>query len=444
MTVSAFKIITWGCQMNEDDSDQMTNILLDYGYKSVDDENDADIIILNTCSVRDKPEQKVRTKLGELRSLKEKNQNLIIAVCGCMAQRAGSSICKNAPFVDIIMGTADLLKLPSLIKQAKTGAKRITSIEMPKFDSSNGTSHIRRTIGNVSLKAFVPIMYGCNNYCTYCIVPYTRGPERSRLPDDIIDEITQLTANGCKEIMLVGQNVNSYGKTLDKPIDFADLLYRINDIPMLERIRFMTSHPKDLSDRLIDAIAELPAVCEQLHLPIQSGDDEILQKMGRKYTVDHYIELIQKLRSKVHGIGITTDIMVGFPGETNNHYLNTIKTVEDIKFDGAFMFAFNKRPGTKATEMQNQIDAKEKNERLRNLIAVQNEITAAKNRQIVGDTVEVLAENTSGKDSKLIMGYSRANKLVMFPYEPNIIGKLVNIHTVEAHTWGFTGELVRK
>ncbi|MHB1457915.1 MAG: tRNA (N6-isopentenyl adenosine(37)-C2)-methylthiotransferase MiaB [Armatimonadota bacterium] len=436
-------IITWGCQMNEDDSSQMSNLMEQTGYRQTYIESEADVIILNTCSVRAKPEQKLRSKLGELRPLKEQNPDLIIGVCGCMAQREGKALRRTAPFIDIIMGTADITDIPNLIQQVKQGHRKITSLDMPDQSHDGGTSHISRVTGGAVLKAFVPVMYGCNNFCAYCVVPYARGPERSRLPEQIIDEISELVSKGCKEVTLVGQNVNSYGQTFDTPVDFSTLLAMVDAIPGLERIRFTTSHPKDLSGNLIDAMASLPKVCEHLHLPIQSGDDDILHIMGRKYTVERYISLIDELRRRIPDINITTDIMVGFPGETDEMFQNTLATVEKIRYDGAFMFAFNARPRTAAFSMENQIDAKTKNTRLRQLIALQNEMTHQKNIAHEGSVFDVLVEGQNDKDSKYMTGYTRGNKLVILPGNTDLLSQLVRIKAKKAHPWGFTGELVK-
>ena len=435
-------IITWGCQMNEDDSSQMSNLLEQMGYRQTNIESDADVIILNTCSVRAKPEQKVRSKLGELRPLKEQKPDLIIGVCGCMAQREGKALRQRAPFIDIIMGTADITELPNLIQQAKQGKRRITSVNMPDGNKNAGTSHISRTTENAALKAFVPVMYGCNNFCAYCVVPYARGPERSRLPEQIIDEITKLVSKGCKEVTLVGQNVNSYGLTFDMPVDFSTLLAMVNDIPGLERIRFTTSHPKDLSDSLIDAMTSLPKVCEHLHLPLQSGDNDVLRMMGRKYSVERYISLINKLMDRLPNINITTDIMVGFPGETEEMFMNTLAAVEKIQYDGAFMFAFNARPRTAAATMENHIDSKTKNTRLRQLIELQNKITYQKNIIHEGSVLEVLIEGLNEKNHESMTGYNRGNKLVILSADENLIGEIVHVRAEKAHPWGFSGELV--
>lgn len=451
----AFMIITWGCQMNEDDSQQMANLLRQMGYRQAMLAEEADIILLNTCSVREKPERKVMSKLGELKSLKKIKNNLIIGVCGCMAQRAGNEIVKRAPFVDIIIGTDQIFELPQLISKVRAGERPVFALDLPKRNGNIAFAKPKRVIGDIGLKHFVPIMYGCNNYCAYCVVPFTRGPERSRPIEDIVAEVQELTSHGCREVTLLGQNVNSYGKTQQKSdnlhqlqnntdslCDFPTLLGRLNEIEGLWRIRFTTSHPKDLSDRLIDAMARLPKVCEHLHLPIQAGDNRILHAMNRHYTVEHYISLVEKLRNAIPGIAITTDIMVGFPGETEEQFQNTLNAVRRIQFDGAFMFAFNPRPGTKAAELPNQIDNKTKQRRLLELINLQNQITLERNEKEVGQEFEVLVEGPSWKDESKLTGYTRTNKAVVFPGNPELSGRLVSIRAIKAHPWGFTGEIV--
>lgn len=442
----AFMIQTWGCQMNEDDSLQMESLLKQMGYRQTSDEGDADVIILNTCSVRERPEHKALTKLGELKPLKEENRHLIVIVCGCMAQRQGSDFLKRAPIVDIVLGTGNIPELPHLIEMIKGGARRLVAVDLPERDGSPKVAEAKRVVGEVGLKMFVPVMYGCNNFCAYCVVPFARGPERSRPPQEIVEEITELVDRGCREVTLVGQNVNSYGNTFaDKSVDFPALLEQVSGIEKLKRIRFMTSHPKDLSDRLIDAYVNLPKVCDHLHLPIQAGDDEILRRMGRGYTVEHYRSLVERMRSRVPGIALTTDIMVGFPGETAEQYRNTLAMVESIRFDAAFMFAYSARPGTAAAKMENQIDAATKRLRLNALIAVEAEISMEILQSAVGTTMEVMVEGESQKDRRRMTGYTRSNRTVHFIGGDGLRpGDLVNMRAIKAHPWGFTGELVEE
>ena len=440
----SYMILTWGCQMNEDDSQQMGNLLEQMGYRLTTDEEQADIILLNTCSVRAKPEQKVRSKLGELKRLKLKKPELIIGVCGCMAQREGKALLKSVPWVDLVLGTANIYDLPALIQEIKACGHRISALDI-QGGSSNGVAHIPRVTGSkVGLKAFVPVMYGCNNYCAYCIVPYVRGPERSRPAQEIVAEVETLVSCGCKEVTLIGQNVNSYGQTLSERVDFAELLRMVNDVPGLERIRFTTSHPKDLSNQLIEAMASLPKVCEHLHLPLQAGDNDILRRMGRRYTVEHYVSLVEKVRNAIPNIAITTDIMVGFPGETEEQFGNTLEVVRQIQFDGAFMFAFNPRPGTAAAGMEGQLEARTKLRRLNELIQLQNDITLNKMRAGVAQEFEVLVEGPSVKHSANLTGYTRTNKTTVFPGDPTLTGQLVTVRTISAHPWGYIAEIISK
>ncbi len=441
--------------MNEDDSRQMANLLGQMGYRAASDESDADVIMLNTCSVREKPEQKVRSKLGELRLLKEQKPHLIIGLCGCMAQREGLEFARRAPHVDMVVGTAGIPSIPGLIRRVQAGERPVYALDLPKRNGHVEPARPCRVTGEVGLKHFVPIMYGCDNYCAYCVVPYARGPERSRPAQDVVGEVTALVAGGCREVTLIGQNVNSYGRSSvvsgpssvvrgqqAEDVDFAGLLEKVNDVPQLERIRFTTSHPKDLSDRLIDAIADLPKVCEHLHLPMQAGDDDVLRAMRRGYSVKHYLDLVARVRERVPGIALTTDVMVGFPGETEEQFVNTLRAVEKVRFDSAFMFAFNPRPGTAAADMDGQLDSATKSRRLSELIELQNRVTLGINKPQVGEEFEVLVEGASEKDSSRLTGYTRTHKTVHFSGGPGLASKLVRVRAVSAHPWGFTGEPV--
>lgn len=448
--------------MNEDDSLQMANILLQMGYRYASRVEDADLILLNTCSVREKPERKVLSKLGELRELKSRKPHVLIGVCGCMAQRVGVGITKVAPHVDMVVGTDGIPQIPHLIDRVKAGERPVYALELPERNCRPRQVIPKRKIGEVSLKQFVPIMYGCDNFCTYCVVPTVRGPERSRPIENIVAEVEDLVARGCREVTLIGQNVNSYKAWSDgggapfsqrlaigdeanaqcggeQPKNFAHLLERLNEINDLWRIRFTTSHPKDLTDELIEAM-RLPKVCEHLHLPLQSGDNDILRAMNRHYTVEHYISLVEKVRQAVPGIAITTDVMVGFPGETEDCFRNTLRAIQEVRFDAAFMFAFNPRPGTKAAEMPGQVDYKTKTRRLVELIELQNKITLERNEEQVGTVFEVLVEGVSEKDTSKLTGHTRTNKTVVFPGGTDLIGRLVMVRSVKAHPWGFTAE----
>lgn len=439
----AFTVLTWGCQMNVDDSEQISNILLQMGYEQAKDEQNADIIMLNTCSVRNKPEQKVRSKLGELRILKDANPDLIIGVCGCMAQKEGEALRRRAPYIDLVIGTASLERIPELIGEIRHRRHPLYALGLPRAASDEATTPTRVLDRQpTGIKSFVPIMYGCDNFCSYCVVPYVRGKERSRNMAEIVDEVRGLAERGVKDVTLLGQNVNSYGKALQEKIDFADLLAAVNDVQGVERIRFTTSHPKDLSDRLIQAMAELPKVCEHVHLPIQSGDDDVLKAMRRGYTSDDYRRLVEKLRNAVPRVVLTTDLLIGFPGETEVQFENTLALAEEIRFDAAFMFAYNPIKNTSAAAMTDQVPPKIKNQRLRRLIDVVNDITVEINDSQVGSEFEVLAEGVSHKDAARATGLTRGNKTVNFPGSAELSGKLVTVRAVKGHLWGFSGELI--
>lgn len=428
--------------MNEDDSDQISSILMQMGYRPTDDLQEADVIMLNTCSVRAKPEQKAKSKLGELRELKVANPDLIIGVCGCMAQRRGEEIRRQALYVDLVIGTAQIERIPEMLCEIARERQPLSALALPRSGRDEAivptrTSHTSERV----LKAFVPIAYGCDNFCAYCIVPYVRGKERSRPLSEIVAEVEQLAGNECREVTVLGQNVNSYSGPGDPPNDFPSLLTAMNEVEGLRRIRFTTSHPKDLSDRLIDAIAGLDKVCEHIHLPIQSGDTEVLKQMRRGYTVEHYMERVQTLRKAVPDIAITTDILVGFPGETDEQFENTLRTIETIRFDAAFMFAFNPIDRTVAASLPDQLPARLKNERLRRVIELQNRITLERNSADVGKVYEVMVEGPSPKNPKRTTGLTRQNKTVNFTGSSATPGDLVEVRTTEGHLYGFVGEV---
>lgn len=427
--------------MNEDDSEQMADLLMQMGYVPTEDVEDADVILLNTCSVRAKPEQKVRSKLGELRELKVRKPDVIIGVCGCMAQKEGPAIRRRAPHVDLIIGTANIGLLPQMILDVRRKRRPLTALDLPRRAADEDRLPVRTAHKTPGIKAFLPIMYGCDNFCSYCVVPHVRGKERSRPPLDIVSEAADLAARGCKEATLIGQNVNSYGQTLEQPVSFAALLRELDGVG-LERIRFVTSHPKDLSDELIEAMAELEHVCEHIHLPIQSGDDEVLMGMRRGYAVAKYRERLDRLREAVPDIAVTTDFIVGFPGETKQQFENTLNVARDVRFDAAFMFAFDAIPNTAAAIMQTQVGAAEKNARLRELISLQNAITVEKNDSEVGREFEVLVEGGSPKGGGKMTGLTRQSKTVNFPCERDLTGRLVRVRATKGHLWGFSGDLV--
>ncbi len=396
--------------------------------------------MLNTCSVRAKPEQKVKSKLGEIRLIKENRPELIVGVCGCMAQRHGDSLRKRAPFIDLVVGTAQVSSIPEMICEVLRVRHPVTALDLPRKETDTAAVPNRTKQTDIGLKAFVPITYGCDNFCAYCIVPYVRGKERSRPVGDVLAEVRELVDSGTKEITLLGQNVNSYASE-EPNADFPDLLAVLNDVEGLERIRFTTSHPKDMSDRLIEAIAKLAKVCEHIHLPMQAGDTETLKRMRRGYTVERYLERVESLRKAVPNNAITTDILIGFAGETEAEFENTLKTIEQVQFDAAFMFAFNPIAGTVGATLPNQLTTEEKNIRLAKVIAIQNRITIEKNQRQVGSVFEVLVEGWSPKNQRRVTGLTRENKTVNFVATEDVIGSLVRVQALEGHLYGFLGEM---
>lgn len=435
---------TWGCQMNEEDSEQMGLYLEDLGFEKATSLLEAHVIILNTCSVRKKPEDKAFSMLGELVSLRKARPDTIIGVTGCMAQARADEIHRRAPHVDFVLGTGDLGQLPGLVEQAAQTRRFLKRTELPERKGAVVTDVPQRHLGRTAkLKAFVPIQYGCDKFCTYCIVPQTRGRERSRPTEDILEEVRTLASNGTKEITLLGQTVNSYGKNLlEGRVPFSELLWRLNEIEGLERIRYTSPYPRDFKTDLIETIRDCPKVMEHVHLPIQSGDDGMLREMKRVYTLQSYREIVDELRSTVPNITITTDVIVGFPGETDEQFETTMEAFRKLRFDGAYMFAYSTRPGTPAGDREDQIPANIKKERLNRLIALQNDITCEINETWIGREAEVLVEGVSPKDPIKLQGYSREFKMLHFPGSPDRAGRLAKVKVVGSSLWGLSGELV--
>ena len=434
-----YTIITYGCQMNHHDSEKISYLLENLGYEKENDIEKSDFIIYNTCLVRENAELKVYGQLGALKNLKRKKPEMIIAVCGCMMQTgdARATIISKYKHVDIIFGTKNISRLPSLISRHRSTGEVIVDIE--EEDILDDDTPINREHPFI---AYVNIMTGCNNYCTFCIVPYARGKEISRTPESIISEIKELANKGYKEITLLGQNVNSYGKTLRPKVSFPELLKMVNEVDGIERIRFLTSHPKDCSDELIEAIANLDKVCENIHLPFQSGSNRILKDMHRVYTREHYLDLIRKLKEKVPNITLSTDIIVGFPGETEEDFNDTLSLVENVEYDQGFTFLYSIRKGTKAAEMNEQIPHDIKQERFQRLIDTMYDIFYKKNRECVGKTYEVLVEGISKNNSEILTGRTRGYKLVHFKGGKRNIGQLVNVKITGNNSFALEGELV--
>ena len=435
-----YYIDTWGCQMNEEDSEKISGVLKGIGYLRTEVKEEADIIIFNTCCVRENAELKVFGHIGALKALKKNNPNLIIVITGCMMQQKGmpDKVTKKFPHIDIIAGSFNSYKLPEYIERVKTEGNSIIEIWDKEKDIVEGLPVDRKS----DVKAFVTIMYGCNNFCSYCIVPHVRGRERSREPENIVNEIKDLVSKGYKEITLLGQNVNSYGVGLEPEIDFADLLRKVNKIDGLERIRFMTSHPKDVSDRLIEAMAECEKVCEHGHFALQSGSTKVLEKMNRKYSREDYLNLVKKLRNAMPNVAITTDIIVGFPGETEEDFEETLTLVQEVEFDSAFTFIYSKREGTPAASHEEQVPEDAKHNRFNRLVKVINDSMAKKNKEYEGKIVEVLVEGPSKNDETKLMGRTRTTKLVNFDGKPEYIGKLVNVKITKANSFSLVGEVI--
>ncbi len=461
-----YHIMTWGCQMNEEDSEQMGLYLEQAGYVPVSDAAQAEIVLLNTCSVRAKPHEKVWSELGHLREMKKDKPEMIIGVCGCMAQIESAEIQRRAPYVNLVVGTGNIAAIPEMVARAKAGERlpdafnahsrsnintiALTALHLPdRKGAIVADIPARQPERKAQLKAHVPIMYGCDKFCTFCIVPLTRGRERSRPTTEILTEIEGLARNGTKEITLLGQTVNSYGKNMPEGrVPFARLLEQINAIRGLSRIRFTSPYPKDFTDELIATIGSLEKVCEHVHLPLQVADNDLLLEMHRGYTVERYQEIVDNLRATVPGIAITTDIMLGYPGETDEQFQNTMEFVEATRFDSAFMFAYSPRPNTKAAIKEDQLPQSLKMERLNALIALQNGITIEINKAQIGREFEVLVEGFSPKDPNRLTGYTRTLKAINFTVPDggtrspeSLIGKLVPVRVTEAHLTGFIGEL---
>lgn len=436
-----YYIETWGCQMNEEDSEKLSGMLKIKKYTRTLDREDADLIVFNTCCVRENAEDKVYGNLGALKALKKKKPELIIAVMGCMMQQPGMAddIAKKFRHVDIIIGTHNSYKFPEYLTRVLSGERRIKEI----WDKEEGIIENIPIDRESELKAFVTIMYGCNNFCTYCIVPYVRGRERSRKPEDIINEINELVSKGYKEITLLGQNVNSYGKGLEQEMDFAKLLRMVNEVEGIERIRFMTSHPKDLSQGVIDAIAECDKLCEQIHLPVQSGSSKILKKMNRHYDREQYLDTVRRIKERIPNVGFTTDLIIGFPGETEEDFQDTLTLCEEVEYDSAFTFIYSIRKGTPAAEYEDQVDEKVKHDRFNRLLEVINGITIKKNIKYKDKVVEVLVEGPSKTNPENLMGRTRNGKLVNFNGNRESIGKVVNVKIIEPRSFSLIGEEIK-
>jgi tRNA-2-methylthio-N6-dimethylallyladenosine synthase len=428
MRPKKFYIVTFGCQMNVHDSEKISGVLTGEGYTHAENVKDSDLIIFNTCGIRQKAEQKFFSDLGRIKSLKRKRPDLKIAVAGCIAQQMGEGIFRRAPYVDFIFGPQNIHRITDLIQRKSSGIANDDNPEIADAD----LPVLRKEKG----RAWVSIMYGCDNFCSYCIVPYTRGRERSRPSGNILKEIKGLSQEGFREVTLLGQNVNSYRSD----INFAGLLGEINSISGIERIRFVTSHPRDLCEELISAIAILDKVCEHIHLPLQSGSDRILRLMHRGYTYEEYRKKVDSLRKSIPGISVTTDIITGFPGEKEDDHQRTLKSLKDIEFDGIFSFKFSPRQGTRAAAMDCQVDDGVKSTRLTEILQVQDCITLKLNKKLENSIQEVFVEGLSDTDKDMLTGRTRSNKIVNFRGEGNLKGKVVDVKILRPRKHSLEGD----
>lgn len=436
-----YYIHTFGCQANYRDQEIMAGLLEKAGFCVGFDEKDSDVIILNTCAVRENAEQKVFGKIGDLKALKLANKNRIIAICGCMVQQKHviEHINKSYPHVDLIFGTHNILDLPKLLDEVITKKLRVVDVKSLPGDITENLPSVRQS----NFKAFVNISYGCDKFCTYCIVPYTRGKERSRKMEDILKECKELKDLGYKEVTLLGQNVNAYGKDLNDGSSFAKLLDEVAKIG-IPRVRFLTSHPWDFSSEMIDVIAKHKNIMKYIHLPVQSGNDEILRLMGRRYSSKQYLDLVKEIKSKIPDVALSTDIIVGFPNESYEQFLDTIKIVKEVKYWSAFTFIYSPRNNTPAAKIKDNVTPKEKNQRFQELIKALEEIIQPINDSLVDKTFPVLVEGPSEKNPELLSGYTEHNKLVHFKGDKSLIGEIVNIKIKESRLYYLNGELVNE
>lgn len=434
-----FMTITYGCQMNENDSERLAGQLKTLGYAPCDALEQADVILINTCCVRESAEKKIYGKIGELKRLKQRKPNLIIGIAGCMAQKDREKLFKKAPHIDLVMGTHNTHQLIELLREVESSHERVIAV----WDEAQRLAPDVPTLRKTSISAWVPIMYGCNNFCTYCIVPYVRGRERSRSIQDIVDEVTQLGREGFKEITLLGQNVNSYGKDSEDGSDFAALLQAVDKVETIERIRYMTSHPRDMNEKVIEVIRDSQRICHHFHLPVQSGSNTILHKMNRGYSVEYYYDLVNTIRRHIPDASITTDMIVGFPGETDELFAETLDCIRKVEFDAAYTFLYSQRSGTPAATMPEQLPLAVKKQRLQQLMDVQNEISLRRNQQYLNKQVKVLVEGPSKNDENHWMGRTDTNKIVLWQKVGHEqIGEVVTVQIETAQTWLLKGRLI--
>ena len=436
--MKSYYIYTYGCQMNESDSERLAHQLESVGYVPTEDVDSSDLIILNTCCVRETAENKIYGRIGELKHLKEKNKNLIIAITGCMAQKNQADMFKRAPHIDIVLGTHNIQHINKMVKEVQRTKKRQVNVEM-----DNTVLPELAAKPNGTFFAWVPIMNGCNKFCTYCIVPHVRGREISRPVEAIVKDVRELGEKGFKEITLLGQNVNSYGLDFKDGTDFGTLVDALDGIPGIERIRYMTSHPQDMTKGMVDALGRSSNIVTQLHLPVQSGSDNILKRMNRHYSVEQYKDLLQYCRKKIDGVTITTDIIVGFPGETEEDFQQTLQLLKDVRYDMAFTFIYSKRSGTPAAEFEEQVPEEVKRVRLQALMDVQNEISLELNQAMEGKVYDIIVEGPSRTDENMWFGRTSGNKMVLFPKQETLnIGDTIDVRIDKGQTWVLYGTVL--
>ncbi len=433
---------TYGCQQNVHDSQRIMGMLRDMGFDFTGDPYEADIIVINTCAIRENAEKKVFGAVGQLVHAKERNPELMICLCGCMVQQeeAAERIRRSYRHVDLVFGPQALWRFPELLWQACTGRGRVFSIEDEPGSIAEGLPVVRES----AVKAWVSIMYGCNNFCTYCIVPYVRGRERSREPADILAEVRGLVADGVKEITLLGQNVNSYGRDLDAPMDFSDLLAELDKIPGDYLLRFMTSHPKDAGEKLFDTMARCSHVARQLHLPVQSGSTRVLREMNRGYTREQYLEKVRRARRAMPDLVLTSDIIIGFPGETEAEAMETVSLVEEVGYDALFTFIYSPRPGTPAAKLPDSVPRAEKQVWFDRLLEAQNRISAQRHRAYVGEAVRVLVDGESGDAQWPLASRTNGGRLVHLRGDASLVGQYVLARVTDANTWALFGEALQE
>ncbi len=430
-------LLVYGCQMNVSDAERMEGQLRRIGYERIDRMEDADLILINTCCVRETAEDKVYGKIGEIKQLKRRNPELIFGITGCMAQKEGDALIRRAPHIDFVLGTNKVHELTKIIQQMEISREHVVDVMLGETELPDDVPVAHGS----GFSAWVPIMYGCNNFCTYCIVPYVRGRERSRLPEDVLSEVEEAVKQGYKEVTLLGQNVNSYGKD-HKQADFAELLERVDHVQGIRRVRFMTSHPKDLSDRVIEAMKNGQHLCEHIHLPVQHGSNRILKAMNRVYTVEQYRDLVHRIRENIPQVSLTTDLIVGFPGETDADFEETLDFLREIRFDAAYTFIYSKRSGTPAAKMEQQVEEGLKKERLKALMEVQNAISLEIHEALKDSVAEVMVEGPSKTDPSVYTGRTRTNKIVLFPHTCEMPGDFAHIRITQPQTWVLKGERI--